>query len=181
MKSSSGGSRAYALLRSIESQVREHAAPLPIEVEVREDWVGIGFRVGDQRLLAPLGEVVEILTHPALSPVPGTRRWVRGIANVRGNLLPIMDLRGYLEGRPTPPGRRSRVLVIDHRGVYSGLVVDEVLGLRHFLPEERVASVEVPEAYRPYVEGGFLVGDESWGIFSLRRLAETPQFLHAAI
>ena len=181
MNARSEGSRAYALLKSIEAQVREHAAPLPIEIEIREDWVGIGFRVGEQRLLAPLGEVVEILTHPAVSTVPGTRKWVRGIANIRGNLLPVMDLRGYLEGRPTVPGRRSRVLVIDHEGVYSGLVVDEVLGLRHFLPEERVRQVEVPEAYRPYVDTGFVTGGESWGVFSLKRLAETPQFLHAAM
>ncbi len=181
MNARSEGSRAYALLKSIESQVREHAAPLPIEIQVREDWVGIGFRIGDHRLLAPLGEVVEILTHPAMSSVPGTRKWVRGIANVRGNLLPIMDLRGYLEGRATVPSRRSRILVIDHEGVYSGLVVDEVLGLRHFLPEERVSRVDLPESYQPYLDGGFSAGGETWGVFSLRRLAETPQFLHAAV
>ena len=181
MNARSEGSRAYALLKSIESQVREHAAPLPIEIQVREDWVGIGFRIGDHRLLAPLGEVVEILTHPAMSSVPGTRKWVRGIANVRGNLLPIMDLRGYLEGRATVPSRRSRILVIDHEGVYSGLVVDEVLGLRHFLPEERVRRVDLTESYQPYLDGGFSAGGETWGVFSLRRLAETPQFLHAAV
>ena len=181
MDGKSGGSRGYALLKSIEQHVREHAAPLPIEVEVREDWVGIGFRVGEHRLLAPLGEVVEILTRPPVSSVPGTRNWVRGIANVRGNLLPVMDLRGYLEGRATVPGRRTRVLVIDHQGVYSGLIVDEVLGLRHFLPEERVSQVALPESYQPYLDGGFASGGETWGVFSLRRLAETPRFMHAAV
>jgi len=181
MNARSEGSRGYALLKSIESQVREHAAPLPIEVQESESWTGIGFRIGDHRLLAPLGEVVEILTRPAMSSVPGTRKWVCGIANIRGNLLPVMDLRGYLEGRATVPGRRSRVLVIDHQGVYSGLVVDEVLGLRHFLPEERVSRVELPEAYRPYLDGGFASGGQTWGIFSLRRLAETPRFMRVAV
>lgn len=175
-------SNPVEILRELEALCRRNAHPLPSQVEIKEDWVGIGFRLGEHRLVAPLGEVVEILTYPGLSKVPGARDWVRGIANVRGNLLPIMDLGGYLHGRNTVSGRRSRVLVINHKGVFSGLIVDEVLGLKHFLPEE--ATDELPTedaALRPYLESSFRSGDELWGVFSMHRLAETPQFLQAAV
>ena len=170
------------VLRDMERWFREKAHELPRQVEAKEDWMGIGFRLGEQLLVAPLDEVVEILTYPGMSKVPGSKEWVRGIANVRGNLLPIMDLQGYLKGRAGMPNRRSRVLVVNHRGVFSGLVVDEVLGLKHFMPEQRDDSfMSIDDALKPYVRSGFIIGDESWGVFSMHQLAEAPQFLQAAI
>lgn len=169
-------------LRDLESRCRAHARPLPRQIEVRENWLGIGFRLGDLRLVAPLDHVVEILTYPGMSKVPGAKDWVRGIANVRGNLLPIMDLQGYLKGEGVVPGRHSRVLVVNHKGVFSGLIVDEVLGLKHFMPEQRTDEAPVTDAaLAPFLQFGFQSGDEHWGVFSMHELAQTPQFLQAAI
>ena len=169
-------------LREIERNCLAHAHGLPQQLEVAEEWSGIGFRLGDLRLVAPLGEVVEVLTYPGLSKVPRTKSWVRGIANIRGNLLPIMDLQGYLNGTPTAMTRRSRVLVVNYKGVFSGLVVDEVLGLRHFLSEEKTPEAPVKEgAIAAYLPHGFRRGEEDWGVFSMYSLAESPQFLQAAV
>ena len=170
------------ILREIDRSCMAHAHELPQQIEIAEEWSGIGFRLGDLRLVAPLGEVVEVLTYPGLSRVPRTRNWVRGIANVRGNLLPVMDLRGYLEGHATPMTRTTRVLVVNHNGVFSGLVVDEVLGLRHFLVEEKVTEPPARDgAIMEYLRHGFRRKDEHWGVFSMHSLAESPQFLQAAI
>lgn len=170
------------VLFDLEARLRSFAHALPSEVEHKEDWVGIGFRLGDHQFVSPLGEVTEILTPTDYSKVPGAKSWVQGIANVRGNLLPIMDLQGFLHGRRTPATRRSRILVIDHGGVHSGLVVDEVLGLKHFMPEEQTTELPTEDAaIRPFLDGGFRIGEEHWGVFSMHRLAETPQFLQAAL
>ena len=170
------------ILFELEGRLRRAARPLPSEVELREDWVGIGFRLGAHQFVSPLGDVTEILTPTDYSKVPGAKSWVQGIANVRGNLLPIMDLQGFLHGQRTPATRRSRVLVISHGGVHSGLVVDEVLGLKHFMPEDQTQAPPVEDAaIRPFLEGGFRIGEEQWSVFSMRRLAETPQFLQAAL
>jgi twitching motility protein PilI len=174
--------RALQLLHEIAVQCRAHAHQLPRQIEAKEDWMGIGFRLGKLRLVAPLDHVVEILTYPGMAKVPGSKNWVRGIANVRGNLLPIMDLQGYLHGQGGVPNRQSRVLVMNHKGVFSGLVVDEILGLKHFAPEQRTDNVPSADtALTPYLQFGFCVGDEHWGVFNMRQLAETPQFLQAAI
>lgn len=170
------------VLRDLEARCREHARQLPRQIEVRENWLGIGFRLGDLRLVAPLDHVVEILTYPGMSKVPGAKDWVRGIANVRGNLLPIMDLHGYLKGEGVVPSRLSRVLVVNHKGVFSGLIVDEVLGLKHFMPEQRTDELPASDAaLKPFLQFGFQLGDEHWGVFSMHELAQTPQFLQAAI
>ncbi|MFN2309127.1 MAG: chemotaxis protein CheW [Gammaproteobacteria bacterium] len=170
------------VLHALEARCREFAKPLPRQIEVKESWPGIGFRLGNRRLVAPLDHVVEILTYPGMSKVPGAKDWVRGIANVRGNLLPIMDLQGYLKGEAVVPSRRSRVLVVNHQGVFSGLVVDEVLGLKHFTPEQRTdVPASADAALAPFLSFGFQVGDDHWGVFSMHELAQTPQFLQAAI
>ena len=112
------------LLMELESRSRAHAAELPQKREMMEMWNGIAFRIGDNALIAPMDEVVEILHIPAMSRVPNTKSWVLGIANVRGNLLPVMDLPGFLFGRNSLTQKRSRILVVAKHTVFSGLVVD---------------------------------------------------------
>jgi twitching motility protein PilI len=169
-------------LAHLERLCLEHAHSLPQQQQNDDEWIGIGFRLGGVQLVAPLGEVSEILTPPSLSHVPRTKAWVCGIANVRGNLMPIMDLQGYLHDKPAILNRRSRILVVNHKGVYSGLVVDAVLGLRHFRDDQRCDELPGDDTHiHEYMIHGFRAGNEHWGVFSMHKLAETPQFLKAAI
>jgi twitching motility protein PilI len=169
-------------LAQLERLCLTHARGLPQQEQTEEEWIGIGFRLGSLQLVAPLGEVSEILTPPSLSHVPRTKAWVCGIANVRGNLMPIMDLQGYLHDKAAALNRRSRILVVNHQGVYSGLVVDAVLGLRHFSDEHRCNELPGDDArIHEYMAHGFRTESEHWGVFSMHKLAETPQFLKAAV
>lgn len=166
-----------SLLLDIEARSRRHALGIPQQVEVRRSWSGIGFRVGEHRLIAALGDVREILEFPHLTRVPGALDWVKGIANIRGNLLPIMDLKGFISGEPSQLGRRTRVLVIRHGGLAAGLVVDEVLGLRHFFDEERTDEISDVEKLGQFLSGTYRQGGTAWGVFSVRALAESQEFM----
>jgi twitching motility protein PilI len=171
-----------AWLSHLEQLCLDHACGLPQQEQSDEEWSGIGFRLGDLYLVAPLGEVAEILTPPRLSKVPRTKSWVCGIANVRGNLMPIMDLQAYLHDRPASMSRRSRILVISHEGALSGLVVDAVIGLRYFRDEQRCDELPGDDPrIQEYMTHGFRVGSEHWGVFSMHGLAEAPKFLRAAV
>ncbi len=170
------------VLKNIEDRCRQGAAGLPQQEEVREEWLGIAFRIGDLHLAAPLGEVIELLTFPAMTRVPGAKPWVLGIANVRGNLLPVMDLNGFLYDRPTALTKRSRVLVLKQGGMFAGLLVDEVVGQRHFLEENRLSELPgVDVAVVPYLERAYRHEEENWAVFSMRRLAESPLFMQVAV
>lgn len=173
---------ALYLLRDIETRAILNAAGLPQQDEIKSGWVGIGFSLGGLKLVAPLDEVVELLTYPSLSRVPGTKKWVKGIANIRGNLLPVMDLSGYLTRKSTPLTVTTRVLVVRHAGIYSGLLVDEVLGLKHFLDEERSKSVpDVDNFIKTYLRGSFTQDAQQWGVFSMYSLVESPLFMQVAV
>ncbi len=172
---------AFDLLKQIDARSRQRALGLPQKVEVRRTWTGVGFRVGDSRLVVAMNEVNEILRYPNITKVPSAVRWVKGLANIRGNLLPVMDMRGFVENESIRVGKSSRVLVMSHGELSSGLLVDEVYGMRHFFTEEH--SKEVPPVsakLKQYLKGSFVQNEITWGVFSVEKLAQSSEFLNIA-
>lgn len=171
----------FDLLRDIESRSRSKALGLPQQEELRQSWSGIGFRMGEVRLVAPFGEVSEILALPALTRVPSARPWVMGLANVRGTLLPILDLGMFIDGRKTHIHPRTRLMVVNQKGVMAGVVVDEVYGLRHFYTEEQTDLFpRISQQLTEYLGGAYRQNEIYWGIFSMLQLCQDPQFAEVA-
>ena len=85
-------------------------------------------RLGQGRVAADLSAVAEVGRVPALTRVPGVPRWLAGVANWRGRLLPVLDLRPLLGVDPTPWGPRARLVVLTADGVSAGFVADAVDG-----------------------------------------------------
>jgi twitching motility protein PilI len=174
-------SKPFALLQDIEIRSRTKALGLPQQVEVRRTWSGVGFRLGNVYLLSKLEEVDEILIAPEMTRVPSALSWVKGIANIRGMLLPIMDLRDFIDGEPIQTGRKTRIILIKKNELVSGLMVDEVFGMRHFFEEDRTENVpDVSNNLKKYLQGAFRKGDRHWGIFNMDNLAVDPDFLEIA-
>jgi twitching motility protein PilI len=173
----------FSILREIEESCRIcNTRDLRQSAEIFSEWSGIAFRVGGNNLLAPLDEVVEILDMPKLARVPLAQPWVRGIANIRGNLLPVVDFSGLLGGEVASLTEKTRVLVIDYDGIYSGLVVDEVYGLKHFMEGELAGDApEVDGFLLPFIRNVYRRDGRVWHEFSMFVLADTPQFLKTAV
>lgn len=165
------------LLLDHERRLVEAGARLPAQEEVRERWSGIGFRIGEQRFLASMDEVREVLDPPVCTRVPGTLPWFLGVANVRGNLVSVMDLHGFMAGGRSPQGRHARMLMYQRDGVVAAFRVDDVLGLQRFDMDER-ASVPVDAgALTAYLNGGFRRRNEEWPVLSLADFVVSKDFL----
>ncbi len=171
----------YDLIKEIEARSRARAVGLPQQVEVRRTWSGIGFRVGDLLMVSSLGQVSEILILPSMTKVPHAKQWVKGIANIRGTLLPVIDLRGFIENIPTGIERQTRVLIVHHDKLSAGLLVDEAMGLRHFFDEERVGGLStLPSDYSDFVIGGYKQANTQWGVFNMENLVTHKRFMEVA-
>ncbi|MDH5369723.1 MAG: chemotaxis protein CheW [Gammaproteobacteria bacterium] len=174
-------SKPYELLQDIDTRSRTKALGLPQQIEVRRTWSGVGFRLGKVHLLSKLEEVDEILVSPEMTRIPSALSWVKGIANIRGMLLPIMDLRDFIDGEAIQAGRKTRVILIKKGELVSGLMVDEVFGMRHFFEEERTQEVpDVSDNLKKYLQGAYRKGNIHWGIFDMDNLAVDPSFLEVA-
>lgn len=172
----------FDLLQGIERRCEIHADGLPKLDRIEQDWVGVGFRIGNDKLIAPMDEVKEILDLPKYTNVPGVKSWVVGVANVRGNLLPIMDLRGFMLGDDIKQRRKGRVLVINYKGFNTGLVVEEVYGMRHFMAKDESSDLPAThEKITPFVEKVFVQDSERWPVFSFKRMAQDERFAQASL
>lgn len=174
--------RPFDLLREMDRRARAAAQGQPESVAAGPEWVGVAFRLGGEAFLMAREETREVLAYPAaVTRVPGARNWIRGLSNVRGQLLPIVDLRAFLGAGQTAITRSSRVLVAQHREIPAGLLVDEVMGFRRFYEGEFAADLP-PTLLRceRYLAGAFKRGAEVWPVFSVRTLLESPQFMQAA-
>src|ERR1700761_1469343 len=174
--------RPFELLKELEKRSRTVAANSVAESEAGQEWVGVAFRMGGETFLVAREETREELGYPAaVTRIPGAKSWVKGLANVRGQLLPILDLRQFLGSAPAAAGRNTRVVVVNHRDIPAGLVVDEVLGFRRFA-EPEFSPEPPPTVIRcdSYLAGAFRRGGEVWPVLSLKALVESPSFLQAA-
>ncbi len=171
----------FEVLLDYERRSLAHVAGMPEQIEAPGLWRGIGFRLGARRLVSSIAEVNEILTPPPLTVVPGTRAWLLGVANIRGNLVPVIDLRCFIEGERHVQADSSRVLLVRQHGGSVGLLVDEVLGQRNFSEEQRAeASDEDDPRYARFVIERYRLGDVLWCLFSMVALVRTPEFVQAA-
>ena len=171
----------FDLLLDIEQRCQANASGLPTLDKVEEVWVGVGFRIGDDKLIAPMNEIEEILDLPEFTNVPGVKSWMVGVANVRGGLLPLMDLKGFILGEDIKQRKKGRVIVIDYKGFNTGLIVEEVYGMKHFQTKDQ--SKDIPSLHEnvsKYVNKAFSQEGDSWPVFSFQnmtkdeRLAEAP-------
>lgn len=171
----------FELLREIERRSRAAIAGKSAS-EFAEEWVGIGFRIGQEYFVAQREQVREVLMLPdSMTRVPGANRWMLGIANLRGHLLPLIDLKLFLGSGRTSLRRVTRVISVNHRDIPAGLVVDEVQGFRRFSDSEYVDKwPQTAARCDQYIEGAFERGADTWPIFNLYDLIESSTFLQAA-
>jgi twitching motility protein PilI len=176
----------FEILADYEQRSLAHVAGLPEQLDAPGLWRGVGFRIGQKRLAAGFDEVVEILPMPQVTPVPGAQPWMLGVANIRGNLLPIVDLKQFLEGERTVIHEGQRVLIVRQPGGDVAVTIDELFGQRSFVEEQLLPTESLPGhqlaegRYAHFVDRAYAYADNAWGIFSLERLARTPEFRQAA-
>lgn len=179
MTSLAAGNNLYMILQGLEHRSLAVGTELPHEEVKKSAWSGIAFSVGNHLLLASLRDVQEVLDCPPLTHIPRTKKWLKGIANVRGRLLPVIDLEIYLGGDERPMQGNSQILVIQYGALSAGLLVDTVLGQQHFLDEDScpvppLAMGGVSEYVRPMAYRG---QEGTWMVFDVHKLVTSPKFM----
>lgn len=171
------------ILRSLEANVRQVSVGLPEQQQIAETWSGIGFKVGDHYFASSMAEVTELFRVPPYTRLPNVKPWVLGIANVRGRLIPIIDLCLFLDNESGEPMRNRRILVIEQNEQSDGLVVDGVEGMQYFLADSFVDKVpeEIPETFKPFVSGYFIRDNRVWSQFDMKLLGEFETFQDVAV
>lgn len=120
------------VLRALQTRLAERLQAVQTEGGAGLQWLAV--QVGAQHYLIPLSQAGEIFPWQAPKSVPYTQPWFWGVANLRGNLMGVVDLAKLL-GHPVQRTEQrvtqaSIITVHPSLEVNSGVVVDQLLGLR---------------------------------------------------
>ena len=176
-----GKNAAFAKLLEYEKRSTQFAPGSDSEGGISQEWSGVTFGIGEERMACNIARIGEILSCPQSTPVPGSKPWIIGLANVRGELLTVVDLSWFLTGIRSPMTARSRLLTTSLNKAPIGLLIDEVYGQRHFLDHEAVpAELEEDSPLEGYVSKQHFVGSETWQELNLDKLFNSAEFLNGA-
>jgi purine-binding chemotaxis protein CheW len=89
-----------------------------------KDFHGVGFRIGTETFAVPIALVREIVRVPQITVVPEAPAGVEGVINLRGKIIPVLDLRKRFGQTVVSAHKRNRILVTEAGGKLAGLIVD---------------------------------------------------------
>lgn len=112
------------------------------------------FYLGDALMATPIPQIEEINRHLSLTPVPHAPSYVRGVINLRGEVMTVIDLRAVLGLGPTEITPQTRNVIVTSRGEHIGLLVDRIAEVVTIEREQ----IERPPANVSGVDGRFFRG-----------------------
>jgi purine-binding chemotaxis protein CheW len=156
--------RARALART-----PERAATAGATVDVLE------FRLAQERYAVENCYVQEVSHFKELTPLPCTPPFLRGIVNVRGRILPVLDLKRFFDLPEKGLTDLHRIILVRHADVELGLLADDISGLRSLLP----GDIHVPPSTLAGIRANFLKGvtAEHLVILDLGRILGDPKLI----
>jgi twitching motility protein PilI len=121
--------RKSGKLRDFSAQLaaRLQAVPGPLAEPAR-----LAVRIGSSAYLLDMNKAGEIVTAPPVTPVPWTKPWYLGLANVRGRLIGVIDLMRLGGGAPIAPEDAQQLVVFNEELKFNvGLLITRAFGLRN--------------------------------------------------
>jgi twitching motility protein PilI len=136
----------------------------------------LGLQVGAESWLVDLADAGEVIPVPPITPVPLTRAWFRGAANIRGNLYGVVDFPAFLGGAAVATGEQARLLLLSVRfRMGSALLIDRSLGLRG---AEQLQVLPATGAGAAWLKAEYADKDgRQWKELDVTRLMQDPAFL----
>ena len=100
----------------------------------------VGFSIGDEQFGVDILMVQEIIRAAPITPVPNSPDFVEGVINLRGNIIPVIELRKRLNLYKNESNDDIWILILDIDGKVTGFIVDSVSKVLKIL----VSSIEPP-------------------------------------
>jgi purine-binding chemotaxis protein CheW len=101
----------------------------------------VGFRVGRETFGVPIALVREIVRVPEITSVPNAPEYIEGVINLRGRIIPVVDLRKRFGDKTPERSKKNRVVVVEMETRAIGLLVHSASEVLRILPSE----IEAPQ------------------------------------
>jgi purine-binding chemotaxis protein CheW len=114
----------------------------------------VGFRIGEETFGVRIGSVREIVRVPEITSVPNAQETIEGVINLRGKIIPVMDLRKRFGQTDIQPDKKNRILVVELENKLVGLIVNSASEVLKIPPSE----IESPGSLFADGESSYVTG-----------------------
>ena len=121
---------------------------------MEKDLQVVGFRIGNETFGVRIGSVREIVRVPEITAVPSAPETVEGVINLRGKIIPVMDLRKRFGQSDIQPDKKNRILVVELENKLVGLIVNAASEVLKIAPSE----IEAPGSLFAEGESSYVTG-----------------------
>jgi purine-binding chemotaxis protein CheW len=121
---------------------------------MEKDLQIVGFRIGNETYGVRIGAVREIVRVPEITAVPSAPDSVEGVINLRGKIIPVMDLRKRFGLTEITSDKKNRILVVELDNKLLGLIVNSASEVLKIPPSE----IEAPGSVFADGESGYVTG-----------------------
>jgi twitching motility protein PilI len=171
----------FQLLQELEQRVLRGSLATAA-LAASQEWEGLAFRLRNQWFLAAAGEVHEVLRLPASTRIPNAKPWLTGLANVRGTIVPVVDLALFL-GLPKllVQSPTAKLMIVHCSGDAVGFCVDATGGHRRYsvAEQEHEALEQLPQC-AGYAVGAFQRDGQVAVVLSFAALMQSEAFVEAS-
>jgi purine-binding chemotaxis protein CheW len=135
-------------------QIKEETNPIT-ERDVQQY---LTFMIGNEEYAVSLLKVKEIIEYDTITEVPKTPEWVRGVINLRGSVVPVIDLAVKFRQSPSVAGKLTCIVITEveceGEATVMGVMADSVRQVIDLKPQE----IEEPPSFGTRVKVDYLLG-----------------------
>jgi purine-binding chemotaxis protein CheW len=144
---------------------------------MEKDLQVVGFRIGNETFGVRIGSVREIVRVPEITAVPSAPETVEGVINLRGKIIPVMDLRKRFGQSDVQADKKNRILVVELDNKLVGLIVNAASEVLKIAPSE----IEAPgnlfaEGESSYVTGVGKLKGRLIILLDIAKLLHRPEY-----
>jgi purine-binding chemotaxis protein CheW len=121
---------------------------------MEKDLQVVGFRIGNETFGVRIASVREIVRVPEITSVPSAPETVEGVINLRGKIIPVMDLRKRFGHVDIQPDKKNRILVVELQNKLIGLIVNAASEVLKIPPSD----IEAPGSVFAEGESSYVTG-----------------------
>lgn len=138
----------------------------------------LSFSLGREEYCIDILKVQEIRGYEMVTPIPNTPAYMKGVINMRGIVVPIIDLRIKLNLESVEYNQFTVIVILSIRGRIVGVVVDSVSDVLGFQPEDIKEAPQLGAAIKTdYIEGLVTIDERMLIIVNIEKLAADEEIV----
>ncbi len=127
-------------------------------ISVQETNQYVTFTLGDETYGFNVDCTREIAEYSSITPIPNTPEWVRGVINLRGSVIPVLDIKRKFGLAPTPHTSETRIIILELEASSErfvlGILADAVKNVLELPPSD----IEPPPRFGGKISVSYIVG-----------------------